>query len=62
MKLFKTLFNLAKLPLAVGADILTVIPDTSMLQPAFERTRKVCDSIDNSLAEGKDRGMGERKQ
>lgn len=51
MKLFKTLFNLAKLPLAIGADILTVIPDTSLLNPAFERTRKVCDKIDDAITE-----------
>jgi hypothetical protein len=51
MKLFKTLFNLAKLPVVIVADSVTAIPDSAMLMPTFERTRKVCDKIDDALTE-----------
>jgi hypothetical protein len=51
VKIFKTLFNLAKLPLVVAADAITAIPDSAGLDPLFERTRKVCDKIDDAIAE-----------
>lgn len=50
MKLFKTLFNLMKLPVAIVADSFTAIPDL-MAGDAFVRTRKVCDEIDDAIGE-----------
>lgn len=49
MKLFTTLFNVAKLPVMVAVDVVTVIPDL-MSGYAFERTKDQCEEIDASIS------------
>lgn len=51
MRLFKTLFNLAKLPVVIAVDVVAAIPEAGCLMTPFERTRKVCDKIDDALTE-----------
>ncbi len=51
MKLFKTLFNLAALPVSIAADVVTFLPDLSTGHDPFERTKSSCDKIDNALVE-----------
>ena len=49
MKLFRTLFNLAALPVAIVVDVVTALPDASTGRGVFERTKDKCDDIDDSL-------------
>lgn len=49
MGLFKTLFNLAKLPVVVAADVVTAPVDLAMLGEPFKRTRNHCDELDEGM-------------
>lgn len=51
MRFFKTLFNIAKLPVAIVVDAFVAIPESASLITPFERTRKLCDKIDDSISE-----------
>ena len=49
MKLFRTLFNLASLPVAIVADVIMVVADAGTGEAIFYRTKDKCDDIDDSL-------------
>jgi hypothetical protein len=49
MRLFTTLFDLAKLPLVVAKDAVFAIPDSSLLQEPFADTRRLCEKLDDDL-------------
>ena len=51
MRLFRTLFNLAALPLIVAKDIALAIPKSSCGQDPFEDTKAKCDDLDYSISE-----------
>ena len=50
MKLFRTMFNLAVLPVSIVKDVVMLLPDMSCGNDAFERTKEQCDAIDESLS------------
>lgn len=49
MKLFKTLFNIAALPLCLAKDVVTALPDMSMGKEPMRSTKKQCEQIDEDL-------------
>ena len=50
MRLFTTLFDLAKLPLVIAKDTVCAIPDSCVLQEPFADTRRLCAKLDDDLS------------
>lgn len=50
MRLFKTIFNVVKLPLVVAKDAVCALPDASMGKRIFSDSEKQCEKIDDSLS------------
>ena len=50
MRLFSTLFNIAKLPVAIAADVIMLIPDISASQEVGQYTKDQCAKIDAEIA------------
>ena len=50
MKLFKTLFNLAKLPIIVAKDAVMVVPKIMVLEEPFRDTKRLCEEMDEDIS------------